>query len=450
MSAKRKKTVCSAKMRPTMIFFRMSLVVLLVGAVSAQTDSSREALFAAIHRGAVDDVAHLLESGVNPNIVGADGTAALMAATLFANARMVELLLQHSADPNRAGVSGTTALMWAIPDLEKVRLLLARGANVNARSETGRTALLVAASYPGTTGVLRLLLDRGADLHAQDQGGATALALAVRSGDVEVVRYLVERGLDPNALSPAALRVGFARYDLPTLEYLISKGSRPAPDTLITAAAWQPAAVVVRWMESGADVNASNTAQYGRTPLLTAVTSEASGADTLKLLIEHGADPNVRTTEGESPLDWAIYKGDRAKIQVLEQHGATRGEGPRREEILSAGKGGIADPRISLTRSMARLLDAAPGFREKTTCISCHHNAMPALAAAAAKRKGIEVDLVRARKNLDDILTFFKSGAPRMMLGDPVVSARSRRACAEPASGSFQRNRSPRKNGECA
>jgi squalene cyclase len=74
-----------------------------------------------------------------------------------------------------------------------------------------------------------------------------------------------------------------------------------------------------------------------------------------------------------------------------------------------------------MTRSVARLLDAAPGFREKANCISCHHNAMPALAAATAKRKGIDVDLVRARKNLDDLLTFFKSSSPRMMLGDPAV-----------------------------
>ena len=168
-------------------------------------------------------------------------------------------------------------------------------------------------------------------------------------------------------------------------------------------------------------MNASNAAQYNRTPLLTAVTSEAEGADTVKLLLDRGADPNARTTEGESPLDWAIYKGDRAKIQVLEQHGATRGNGPRREEIPPPAKGGIADPRISVTRSVARVLDVAPKFREQATCISCHHNAMPAMAAATARRKGIEVDQVRARKNLDDMLTFFKNNAPRMMLGDPAV-----------------------------
>ena len=87
---------------------------------------------------------------------------ALMAATLFADARTVKLLLEHGADPNRADASGATALMWAIPDVEKVQLLLARGANVNARSATERTPLLVASSYPGTADLLRLLLDHGA------------------------------------------------------------------------------------------------------------------------------------------------------------------------------------------------------------------------------------------------------------------------------------------------
>jgi ankyrin repeat protein len=407
------------------MFFRVSLLSLCLVAMSVQIDSSRDALFAAIQRAAVADVQQLLKSGVSANAVNAEGTSALMAATLFGDVRMVDVLLENHADPNRPGTSGTTALMWAVPDIAKVRLLLARGANVNARSETERTALLVAASYPGTVDLLRLLLDRGADLRAQDRGGATALSLAVRSADIDVVRFLVDRGLDPNALSLAPQGTAFARHDLPTVDYLMTTIAKPIPQLLITAAIWQPVAFVRRWIDSGADVNASMlAAQYARTPLLSAVTSEDEGADTLKLLLEHGADPNAQTTEGESPLDWAIYKGDRAKIEVLEQHGAKRGSGPRRDEIAPPppGKAG-ADPRISLSKSVARLLEVAPTFREKTPagCISCHHNAMPALAAAAARRKGIDLDEVRARKNMDDMLTFFTINAPRMMMGDPAV-----------------------------
>jgi N-acyl-D-amino-acid deacylase len=76
---------------------------------------------------------------------------------------------------------------------------------------------------------------------------------------------------------------------------------------------------------------------------------------------------------------------------------------------------------MSLSKSVSQLLVASPGFREKTNCISCHHNAMPALAAAAARQKGIEINEDRARKNLDDLYTFFKAAVPRMMLGDPAV-----------------------------
>ena len=163
----------------------------------------------------------------------------------------------------------------------------------------------------------------------------------------------------------------------------MTKGPDTSPDVLITTAAWQPIDLLSRWIESGANVNASAAGQYGRTPLLTAVTSEAETAEALTLLLDHGADPNIGTTEGELPLDWAIYSGDQAKARVLGEHGAKRGSGPRREEIPPPVKGGIGDPRLALTRSVSRLFDAAPGFREKTNCISCHHNAMPALTAAS-------------------------------------------------------------------
>jgi hypothetical protein len=70
---------------------------------------------------------------------------------------------------------------------------------------------------------------------------------------------------------------------------------------------------------------------------------------------------------------------------------------------------------------VSRLLDAAPGFRQQTNCISCHHNALPSLTAAVLGRKGIEVDRNRAGKALQDLETFFTTNVPRQMLGDPAV-----------------------------
>ena len=61
--------------------------------------------------------------------------------------------------------------MWAIPDLAKVKLLIASGADVNAKSkDLQRSPILIAASYPGSVEVLRLLLNRGADIHTVTLG----------------------------------------------------------------------------------------------------------------------------------------------------------------------------------------------------------------------------------------------------------------------------------------
>jgi len=399
------------------------LALLTVAAVSAQTNTA-PALFAAIEHGSRNDVERLLKAGASVNAVDADGVPAVMAATLFTDADTVELLLSRGADPNRAGPGGATALMWAAPDVEKMRRLIDHGANVNARSETDRTALLVAASYPGTVNALRLLIERGADLRAEDRGGSTALALAVRSSSVEVVHWLVGKGLDLRALQPLALRAGFARNDLPTTDYLLNSASKPGGEVFTAATIWQPRDRIAHWLELGANVNGSaSAAQYARTPLMNAVTSEAVTAETVRLLLDRGADPNAKMTEGETSLDWAIYSGDRAKIQALEERGALRGTGPRRDEIAAPAPGGIADPRVSLTKAVAQVLDVAPKFRDQAgpRCISCHHNAMPALAAAAARHKGIAIDNAKAGKNLDDIVSFFSANQPRMMLGDPAV-----------------------------
>src|ERR1041385_6682168 len=349
------------------MLLRSIVVVCLVAAISGQAaDADREALFAAIRRGAVNDVERLLAKGANPNARDAEETPALMAATLFAGADMLELLLKRGADPNIADGSGATALMWSVPDRDKVQRLLDRGASVDARAETGRTALLVAASYPGTVDVLQLLLARGADLRAQDRAGTTALALAVRSADVDVVRFLVDRGLNPEALNPGARRAALSRNYRPTIDYLLSKGLAPIPDELFTTATWEPPELLARAIDGGAGVNAGNAAQYGRTPLMTAVASEAAGVETLKLLLDRGADPNIATSEGETPLDWAIYKGDRAEIELLEQRGAMRGSGPRRDAIAPPAAHGTADPRVAVRLGVARVLDVAPGFPERT------------------------------------------------------------------------------------
>src|SRR3984885_4620231 len=226
------------------------LALLFAFRLFAAETQGAEPLFQAIQKSDTAAVKRLLDRGLDANARDAEDTSALIAAVLFADASCVKLMLDHGADPNASDKSGATALMWAVPDIAKTKLLIVSGADVNASSKNlGRTPLLIAASYPGSVAVLQLLLDHGANIHAKDRRGMHALGRAALSADVDVVRFLVEHGCDPNG-------VRYARHYLPTLEYLLSRGAKAEPDALAMAAHWQDSKLIEAWIDRGANVNA--------------------------------------------------------------------------------------------------------------------------------------------------------------------------------------------------
>jgi ankyrin repeat protein len=96
---------------------------------------------------------------------------ALGESAVLDNPKLIRILLDHGADPNAVDATGRTALMYAaVSDLlpvEQIKMLLDKGANVNAKSahpqsgDTGRTALDLAKLH-GNTPVVDLLLKAGA------------------------------------------------------------------------------------------------------------------------------------------------------------------------------------------------------------------------------------------------------------------------------------------------
>ena len=370
---------------------------------------STEPLFQAIRRADTATVKRLLDSGISADSLDSDGVPALMAATLFAGPDCVKLLLDRDANPNATASGDATALMWAMPDLEKARLLVARGANVNARSTNlGRTPLLIAAGMPGTVETLRFLLEKGADLRAKDRAGEHALNMAARTSDVTVVRFLVDRGIDvnePGSGGALPLTRAISRQYMPTIDFLLDKGGKIRKNDLTSATHWQDPKLIEKLIEMGADVNAK-AGRYALTPLINASASEMAGPATLKLLLEKGANPNQADTDGEKPLDWAMHRSDQAKIELLKQHGATEATTPR--DVTYPKPEGVADARTSLARSIALLLPTAPKVFQARACISCHQQTMPAQAAAIARERGITVDEDLVNKNLKQILSFYK------------------------------------------
>lgn len=101
-------------------------------------------------------------------------------------------------------------------DTARVRELLAQGADIDAASHGGKTALMRAASR-GNLDIVRLLLDAGANVNAKKENGATALIMAVFFGYADIVGALLQGGADPTMRTPQgktleewALTAGFA------------------------------------------------------------------------------------------------------------------------------------------------------------------------------------------------------------------------------------------------
>src|SRR5713101_2955106 len=143
------------------------------------------------------------------NARGPEGSTPFMYAMLYTGAPTLKRLLKQGANPNKPNDANATALMWAATDLEKTRLLLAHGAEVNARSSDMRTPLMIAARRPGNTAAVKLLLERGANPNpnAHPFAESSPLMEAAAAGDAANMELLLGRGADVKEAGEPALEM---------------------------------------------------------------------------------------------------------------------------------------------------------------------------------------------------------------------------------------------------
>ncbi|KAK4168218.1 hypothetical protein QBC43DRAFT_359993 [Cladorrhinum sp. PSN259] len=235
-------------------------------------------------------------------------------ASHFGHLAVVKLLLDKGADLEARGSEyGQTPLIWAAENghdaivkllldrganLEAVvKLLLDKGADLEARdSEYGHIPLLWATNN-GREAVVKLLLDKGADLEARDSKyGETPLIRAAHYGYDAIVKLLLDRGAN--------------------LEGRDSRGHTP----LIWAAKEGYEAVVKLLLDKGADLEGRDST--GRTPLIQA--GRYGHEAVVKLLLDKGADLEARDSEyGDTPLMWAAESRHEAIVTLLRREAGT-------------------------------------------------------------------------------------------------------------------------------
>ena len=281
-------------------------------------------------------IERLLDAGVDPDAaLGPDGDTALMMAARTGRPDAVRVLLERGADVNRAETwGGTTALMWAVAEhhAETVELLVAHGADVDARSRIypvadaagsegpepedadpdaapvgysngGFTPLLFAARE-GDLASARLLVAGGADVDAVASDGKDALGLAIYNGNYELASFLLDGGSRVDHPDAEGFTPLFWAVDRRNMEW------NPGFPWTVTA---DPLPLIRKLLDAGADPNRivdktpRSRRNFGGSPRIRFATTlmratYSADLELVRLLLDYGADPDIRSGDNETPL----------------------------------------------------------------------------------------------------------------------------------------------------
>ena len=344
--------------------------------VDARDNEDSTPLHVASQYGNAETARILLEHGADVHALNGKHVTPLHFASESGRADATRLLLEHSADVHALDNNNSTPLhlmSWYDNDSGSTRVLLGHGAVVDARNNENSTPLHVA-SQRGNASAVRLLLEHGADVHAldnkyltplhfisrcgnavaacillehgavvdaRDNEDSTPLHVASQNGKAEVARILLEHGANmhvqnkenqtPQRLLLAMWRNGSVTRNIDTIRFFLERGADvDAVDedhsTLLHFASYHGRGGVARvLLEHGANINVRNGKD--QTPLHQALVgiknyNEDSHLYLIQLLLEHGADVDALDNDHSTPLHLASQSGSVRATRRLLKHGA--------------------------------------------------------------------------------------------------------------------------------
>ena len=182
-------------------------------------------------------------------------------------------------------------------DIDKIKMALELGANVNLKDDNKRFPLYYSVKY-GDRKVAKLLIQNGADVNAKDFLHQTPLEIAASFGKIKVAELLLQNGADVNAVN------GPLNF---TALFLAAGNGNPKMAQLL--------------LENGANVKAKSTS--GMTPIHSVAYNDYDHpAEIIEILLKYGADINAIDDHKRTPLHIAISKMNFKAAEMLLKHGA--------------------------------------------------------------------------------------------------------------------------------
>jgi ankyrin repeat protein len=314
----------------------------------------------------------------------AQGQEDSLAALIEAGNRKAALdRIRAGADVNEAQPDGTRPIHWAVyrVDYELLDALIAKKAKVDVTNEFGSTPLAEAVKLADAR-IVKTLLDAGAKPEAANQDRETALMLAIKTGELPIIEMLIKAGANVNTIekfhnqTPLMYAADAPKNAGEIVRLLLSKGADLKPRALYTdwpsqitsepRAQYRPVGgltallyaarggcfdCVEEMITAGADPNLPTP--EGVTPLMLALDNDHN--DVAKLLLDRGANPNVWDWWGRTALYIAIDRKDGGSSGGL--RGGGRGGAGR--GALPAGVHGAGRPPVSSMEIINALLDAS-------------------------------------------------------------------------------------------
>jgi len=322
---------------PNDIFLRavacndMKMVKLLLeyGAdINTRNQNGTFALYIASINGNIKMMQFLLDAGANINkIKDSSGNTVLLTLSMSRSLKIncIELLLKYGADPNVKNKEGLTPLCCACMyrNIHVVHLLLTYGAQVNC-IDGYSSSILHYSIQKGNYQITEMLINCGADVNVQNKFGETSLLQAIKAGRIDLAKLLLDAGANPripmtNGKLPIHCAIMNHTLKCDTIHLLLSYGSpinskykeqtplhmivSNIPSTSYRRTMIDESNIVKLLLENGADPNIT-TYPDNETALIAAVMRPSYNIDTIKLLLQYGADINFRGKNGYTACDY--------------------------------------------------------------------------------------------------------------------------------------------------